>query len=218
MKQSQLYKIQVHNGRDPMFAIGENGGWFLKIEGDDGTPVFHLVDDSRNTEMTIPSSMVDESLCNREPSKPYYVVFAAPPKLQPLVTNVSSKLDTLATQSCLEAKLGDLSRNSQVLSEHLKMLEQKAAAVREKLEGVDKQIVELYKISVMPSPHFVYAYGKHPGDDREFCWRVPYSLYNLVQAGSKILVDTRNGEASVVVTKIEQSHYLLDHKLVLSVG
>lgn len=217
MHQGQLCKIQVHHNQDPAFSLGKNGGWFLKLRGSDGKQTFHLVDDKRTMELSIPESMVDESLCNKAPERPYYVVFVMPGKLQPRVTSVSPDLDDLAVLSCVEAKTEALAASRSLFWEKQKRTEREVEACKEAIRKIEHNIAELWQIAHTSEPHFVYAYGKHPGDDREFCWRVPYELYDTVKAGSTITVDTQLGKAKAVVTRIEKSAYLLEHRLVVSV-
>lgn len=219
MKQGQICKIQAHEGRDPLFSehIGEDGGWFLKAKGRDGKVMFHLVDGNRMIEMNIPLNLVDESLKNENPTKPYYVVFVIPENLQPLVTSVSSKMDSMATQTCAEAKVNSLYEAKAIATANLENAKKKVAFHEEHIKEIENEIDEFFKISSMENPHFMYAYGKHSEDGQEYCWRIPFGLYDAVHVGSTITVKTKKGEDNAVVTRVEESPYLLDHKLVVSV-
>lgn len=217
MKHGQLCKIQVHSNQDPAFSLSKGGGWFLKLRDSDGKDTFHLVDDDRNMELSIPASMVDESLRNEAPERPYYIVFIVPEKLQATVTSVSSGMDDLAVLSCVEARTKELTATRNTYYENQKRAEREAETWKESVQRIEHNIAELWQIAHAPEPHFVYAYGMHPGDDREFCWRVPCELYDVVKVGSHISVDTKLGKAKAVVTKIEKSSYLLKHRLVISV-
>lgn len=220
MYQGQLCKIQVHENRDPAFSeiLGKDGGWFLKLKGSDGKTKFHLVDQNRVSEMTIETSMVDESLRNEDATKPFYVVCVVPSNIQPIALSVSPEMDTLATKICVESKINALRRERKASMLNLESAQKKMKHHEEQVMALTKQVDELTKISSMPTPYFMYAYGKHSADGQEFSWRVPYDLYDFVRAGSTVIADTKFGPSPVVVTKVEKSAYLLEHKLVISMG
>ena len=220
MKQGQICKIQVHEGQDPLFSehIGKDGGWFLKAKGKNGKVMFHLVDWNRTMEMSSPLDLVDESLKNENPTKPYYVVFIVPENLQPLVTSISTKMDSMATQTCAEAKVNSLYEAKAIAATNLENAKKKVALHEARIKEIEHEIDELFKISAMEVPHFMYAYGKHTEDGQEYCWRIPFELYKTIHAGSTIVVKTKKGEDKAVVTKVEKSPYLLDHKLVVSMA
>ena len=220
MYQGQLCKIQVHENRDPAFSelIGKDGGWFLKFKGSDGKTKFHLVDQNRVSEMTIEPSMVDESQRNEDPTKPFYVVCVIPANIQPSVLSVSPKTDMLAAEVCIESKVGALQLSRKAALHNLECVQRKMQHHEEQVKILTKQIDELRKIQEMHEPYFLYAYGKHSADGQEFSWRVPYDLYEFVRAGSTVIADTKFGPSPVVVTKVEKSAYLLEHKLVISMG
>lgn len=212
MKQGQICKIQAREGQDPLFSehIGKDGGWFLKAKGRDGKVMFHLVDGNRAIEMNIPLNLVDESLENENPTKPYYVVFVIPDyvvfvipeNLQPLVTSVSSKMDSMATQTCAEAKVNSLYEAKAIATANLENAKKKVAFHEEHIKEIENEIDELLKISSMENPHFMYAYGKHSEDVQEYCWRIPFGLYDAVNVGSTIVVKAKNGEDNAVVTRV----------------
>ena len=220
MYQGQLCKIQVHENRDPAFSelLGKDGGWFLKLKGSDGKTKFHLVDQNRVSEMTIEPSMVDESQRNEDPTKPFYVVCVIPANIQPSVLSVSPKTDMLAAKVCIESKVGALQLSRKSALHNLECVQRKMQHHEEQVKILTKQIDELRKIQEMHEPYFLYAYGKHSADGQEFSWRVPYDLYEFVRAGSTVIADTKFGPSPVVVTKVEKSAYLLEHKLVISMG
>lgn len=220
MYQGQLCKIQVHENRDPAFSeiLGKDGGWFLKLKGSDGKTKFHLVDQNRASEMTIEPSMVDESQRNEDPTKPFYVVCVVPANIQPSVLSVSPKTDMLAAKVCIESKINALEMTRNATLKNLESARAKVAHHEGCVNALNKQMDELVKISAMPNPYFLYAYGKHSADGQEFSWRVPYDLYDFVRAGSTVIADTKFGPSPVVVTKVEKSSYLLEHKLVISMG
>lgn len=220
MKQGQLCKIQVHEGKDPIFSemLGEDGGWFLKTKGSDHKVVFRLVNGNRTTEMSIPMNLVDESLKNENPTKPYYVVFVVPENLQPLVTMVSSQMDLMATQTCTESKVNALYAEKSIAVTNLENAKKKMEFHEAHIKEIEHEIDDLCQISAMYEPHFMYAYGKHSPDGQEYCWRIPFELYKSVCDGSTIVVNTKKGKDKAVVTKVEKSPYLLDHKLVISMG
>ena len=220
MYQGQLCKIQVHENQDPAFSeiLGKDGGWFLKLKGSDGKTKFHLVDQNRVREMTIEPSMVDESLRNEDATRPFYVVCVVPSNIQPVALNVSPEMDVLATRICVESKIEALRLSQKAALCNLESAQRKLNHHDELVKVITKQIDELVKISSMPNPYFMYAYGKHSADGQEFSWRVPYDLYDFVRAGSTVIADTKLGPSPVVVTRVEKSPYLLEHKLVISMG
>ncbi len=220
MYQGQLCKIQVHENQDPSFSevVGKEGGWFLKLKGSDGKIKFHLVDQNRVKEMTIDPKMVDESLCNEESAKPFYVVCVVPAETMPFALNVSPQIDALATKACITSKINALKSARSLCVEFLTAEQKKVRHREDQVKKLDIQMGELLKISDMPTPYFLYAYGKHSADGQEFAWCVPFDLYDCVHAGSTVVAETKFGPASVVVTKIEKSAYLLGHKLIISMG
>lgn len=220
MYQGQLCKIQVHENQDATFSevLGKDGGWFLKLKGSDGKTKFHLVDQNRTREMTIEPSMVDESLRNEDATKPFYVVCVVPSNIQPVALSVSANMDALATKICIESRIGALQLSRKAALCNLENAQKKVNHHDEQVKALTKQVDELLKISSMPNPYFMYAYGKHSADGQEFSWRIPYDLYDFVRAGSTVISDTKFGPSPVVVTKVEKSAYLLEHKLVISMG
>lgn len=218
MHQGQLCKIQVHSGCAPEYSLPDGGGWFLKLSLGGNKQTFHLVDANRLIELSIPASLVDESMSNLHPERPYYVAFVVPSELQPVVTSVSPELDKLATQACIDARIKALGSTLNVIQKRVDEAKKKVELFEKEAQCANQRAGDLLQISSMPNPHFVYAYGKHPTSNREFCWRVPYALYNSVRVGSNVIVETQKGEGSAMVTRIEKSPYLLEHRLVISVG
>lgn len=162
--------------------------------------------------------MVDTSLCNKALQKPYYVVFVVPEELQARMMHVSPDLDKLATSACIEEKTEILASGRNSLLENQKRAEREVEACQESIREIEDDIAEFQKIAHIQEPCFVYAYGKHPGNDQEFCWRVPFELCDLVKVGRMISVETKRGADKAVVTRIEKSPYLLCHKCVTSLG
>lgn len=220
MYQGQLCKIQVHENRDPTFTkvVGADGGWFLKLKDENGKTKFHLVSRNRTEEMSIDPAMVDESLHNESPTKPFYVVCVVPASLQPVALSVSPNVDSLVTKACLNSKIGMLESSRNLLFRSLEIVEEKVTRHKDRIAELGKQMDELLKIASMPDPYFLYAYGKHSADGQEFSWRIPSGLYGQVHTGATVIADTKFGPQPVVVTRIERSSYLLDHKLIISLG
>lgn len=55
----------------------------------------------------------------------------------------------------------------------------------------------------------IYVYGKHQEDGKEFVWRIPETYRNLsntINIGDNIRVNTKFGNQTVKVTRIEESN------------
>lgn len=220
MYQGQLCKIQAHENQDSAFSemLGKDGGWFLKLKGENGKTKFHLVDQSLGKEMTIDPSMVDESLKNADTSKPFYVVCVVPTNIQPLALNVSPQMDTLVLKACIDSKLHIIEEMRNGTLKDLKVAQEKVKRHEERVKELDEQADELLKILAMPNSYFMYAYGKHSANGQEFCWRIPHKLYGTVFAGSTAIAETQFGPEPVVITRVEKGSYLLNHKLIIAVS
>ena len=56
----------------------------------------------------------------------------------------------------------------------------------------------------------LYVWGKHTEDGLEYVWRVPNNKQNIIgniSKGDKLIVQTKNGPAPIIVTKTERKNY-----------
>ena len=71
------------------------------------------------------------------------------------------------------------------------------------------RIIPPEKVLTYKEKSTVYIYGKHPNGiiDKEYVWRLPKSkenMYRVLLPGDLIYCGTKNGIASVIVTRIEK--------------
>lgn len=220
MGQVQFCKLQVHKRNDPgLFnVIGEDGGWFIKMKCKDGKVKYHLVDQGRKTEVSVDSEMVDETMHNGEPTKPFYLVCSVPLPMVVSALSVSPEMDEITTRALAQARVDTLETEHSNCLKKLENAQETVKSSEEHAKQLEQRMDEFAKISSMHKPCFLYAYGKHSAEGNEFAWRIPYHLYDLVHEGSTVIVETKYGLSSAVVTRIEKSAYLLEHKAIVSMA
>lgn len=191
-------------------------GWFQKLRSDDGNGVFYY---QLGSDFKLAVDAVDDSMLNKSPERHYEVVMVVPAELQAKHTKID---DEIVKSICLREILQEIKRMDKVYHEKAEQLA-KLDALRKEAESILSQRTELTKAydEAMRNggvPKFYYAYGKHDADGKEYCWRVPFGLRDLVQPGATVMVEARDGIKSCVVTRVQISPQLFHHKKVAAVA
>ena len=221
MYQGQLCKIEARNDAIPLDSYNRMRGWFMRLRADETTMFYYLVDEDREGELRIDMSLVDDSLINKYPDRPYRVTCTAPVEIQVACTRVSVDIEKSASLAAVEQKVRALKTLREAKQ---KEVETTCAAYKQaqeqylKLDDAVRDIdAEIRKGMNGQAMEFVYAYGKHSACGEEYCWCVPAWLKDDVKVGSTIKVATSRGESRAVVTRIEKTSAYFDHNLVLGV-
>lgn len=219
VRQGQLCKIKVRNNADSKLRglLGNEENWFVKLKNEGNNPLFYSVIPNASSRYTIEPCLVDESMRNEEPQKPLYVICAVSEDIQLQVMNLAPGTDEYVVKKKIEEKLNALAVERASLNKKLEEHRRKEKELLDSFFEIGRKEKEIRTIYDMQRPYFLYAYGKHSENGREFVWRIPHELYKSVHVGSNVVAETRFGAEKVVVTRIEELPFLLDHKLVLSV-
>ena len=223
MHQGQICKLRQRGAGD--------AGWYQKLRADNGCVGFYPIRSSPLSEpagAVIQDSQVDSSGADSFPSRPYVISFVLPTAEQVKHAFLEINEDVqreICKRQFLET-LDERIRQLRATADHQeKNLRQKMAQeeICRRLynESMD-QLEELTRIRTRvecgEEPSFTYAYGKHNAAGQEFCWRVPSILADRVVPGITAVADTKYGEQTFVVTKVERIPQLLNHKLVLRIA
>lgn len=212
MNQGQMCLINTRSNAPE--NVTKLSGWFQKLREYEGNGVYYY---QMGGDVKIGVGQVDDSLKNERPTCPYEVVLVVPTELQVSSCHVD---DNMIAAVC----------NYQARREYARLKTQREAKQREfevanriknAIDELDAQIKDI-EMALKESERdgitrFYYAYGKHDATGREYCWRIPFVLHDVVRPGVTALVQARDGVERCVVTRVEISPQFLHHKLVIGV-
>lgn len=205
--------------RDNATGYEDVSGWALKLRTDENRVLFYLLGRDAGVEADI----VDDSLGNKHPNRPYVITATVPARMQALHTFIDGvDLEKLVA-------MGDVSDALERIREEKKEKDKLVAKLGSDLKRADAALSALIarekelNDSVLANQsggriEFRYAYGKHSADGKEFCWRIPYDLRESVKPGCTAIVETKFGHESCVITRVETLPQYLNHKMVISVA
>ena len=214
MYQGQVCWIETRSNVPDDYA--KLNGWFMKLRNDDGKGVFyHQV----GGDVKLCTDAVDDSMLNKFPERYYEIAMVVPSELQAKHTKID---DEIVKDICSQEILQEIKQIDEAYHAKVAQLT-RLDALRKEADQILSQRMELTKAynEAMKNggvPKFYYAYGKHDADGREYCWRVPFDLRDLVQPGKTVMVEARDGIESCVVTRVHVSPQLLHHKKVVAVA
>lgn len=225
MYQGCIGKLETRKGV-VIAADGEfewiSPGWYIKLrEGTERAYFFGVSFGELHPRVV--DSLVDESMCNKHPNRPYYISCSVPIDVQLKNTKIDCK--------SFEAEINkrdireEIERLYTEKTETLKKLDKAIAdaedlrkkfmEIKSDIDQYERRIQGIDSGDVIP---FVYAYGRHNAASKEeYCWRVPDVLADKLQPGDTVSVETKFGTQSAIVTRIERNPALLPHKMVLGV-
>lgn len=214
MYQGQTCWIETRSNVPEDYA--KLSGWFQKLRSDDGNGVFYY---QVGSDIKLAIDAVDDSMLNKFPERYYEIAMLVPTELQAKHTKID---DEIVKDICLQKIIQEIKRVDNVYHEKVEQLA-KLDVLRKEADHVLGQRMELTKAynEAMRNggvPKFYYAYGKHDAEGKEYCWRVPFDLRDLVQPGKTVMVEARDGIESCVVTRVQISPQLFHHKKVVAVA
>lgn len=194
-------------------------GWFMKLRNDDCKGVFyHQV----GGDVKLCTDAVDDSMLYKFPERYYEIAMVVPSELQAKHTKIDDKI---VKDICFQEILQEIKRVDNVYHEKveqlakLDVLRKESEKETEHILGQHMELTKAYHEALQNGgvPKFYYAYGKHDVDGKEYCWRVPFDLRDLVHPGATVMVEARDGIKSCIVTRVQISPQLFHHKKVVAV-
>lgn len=196
--------------------------WVIKLRSNNNCTSFF----SLKGERIIAHNLVDDSMENKHPDRPFMITLVVSPeeqlKTMGLRSDLFDDIKVRATEEELDRKIKNLEEKISFNNSLIKDLTEKISSYSEENKKTFSLVSELKTaVSVCyagKSPLFYYAYGKHTPEGAEYCWRIPDRLISSVHPGDEILVETATGIKSCTVTRIQKMpYYLSKHKLVVDI-
>jgi hypothetical protein len=224
MYQGCIGKLETRKGV-VIAADGEfewiSPGWYIKLrEGTEHAYFFGISFGELHPRVV--DNLVDESMCNKYPDRPYYISCSVPVDVQ--LKNMKIDCQSFEAEINKRDMREEIERLYTEKRETLKELNKATAAaedLRKKFTeitiSIDRYEQRVRSIDSGNAIPFIYAYGKHGAAMEEYCWRVPDNLVDKVKPGDTISVETKYGQQCAVVTRIERNPAILPHKMVLDV-
>lgn len=194
-------------------------GWYIKLREGTSHAYFFGVSFGELHPRVV-DNLVDESLMNKYPDRPYYIAYQVPidVQLQSMKINFEN-FDVEVSKRCMREEIErlytekmEILKNIDKATAEIAELQKKFTNVKNNIDTYERRVKSVDAGNATP---FVYAYGKHGAATEEYCWRVPDQLVDKVKPGDTISVDTKFGTQAAIVTRIESNPALLPHKMVL---
>lgn len=194
-------------------------GWAVKLRADKNNILFYML----GRDVGIEAKIVDDSLGNKNPDRPYVIIAAVPARMQAMHTSVEGvDLEKLVAMDAVSGELERIRNEKEAKDKLVAKLESDLKRADAALFALIAREKELNN-SVLANQssgriEFYYAYGKHDANGKEFCWRIPYDLRDSVKPGCTAIVETKFGHKSCVITRVETLSQYLNHEMVISVA
>lgn len=220
--QGDMVMVARKSTDDPSILV--DNAWYQKLLMD-GKQVYRLIPDCdrvMSVNGTMPDMLntaeVDECYINNSSGKSFAVISIVPLDEylryirfdKPLCSAAALVTEQYVAQAM--HKIADLQQKMTSLGREIERYQ----PIMDELDRVSAEIDEfsgyIEGARRGDMAKFTYAFGMHPGFNKEYCWRVPEHLVGKIHTGDEVLCEVSNGTEIAVVTRIEQSPSLREHK------